>query len=67
MFVDREKGGRMGLFLKYLLISSLIFGVGFAGLFLLPESLLTPVVALVLIGNSISWIMYGVRKDKRKS
>lgn len=56
----------MGLFLKYLLISVLIFGLGFAGLFVLPESLMTLVVALVLLGNSVSWIMYGVRKYKRK-
>lgn len=56
----------MGLFLKYLLISVLIFGLGFAGLFVLPEALMTLVVALVLLGNSVSWIMYGVRKYKRK-
>lgn len=60
------RGGNMELFLKYSLISVLIFGVGFATIFIVPASFITPIVVIMLLGNSIHWIMYGVRKDKRK-
>lgn len=55
----------MGLFLKYLLISILIFGVGCISLLFISETWITPSFVLVLIGNSVSWIMYLVRKSRR--
>ncbi len=56
----------MGLFLKYLLISILIFGVGCISLLFISETWITPSFVLVLIGNSVSWIMYLVRKNRRE-